>query len=179
MSLEREMLEARVEAALYAAGRPLTLDDLCKAANTKSKKKVLNAVTNLSERVRQVFRAIEIVKVREGSYAMQLRPEFNSMAKKFAAQPLLSKSVLKTLTMVAYFQPVSAKKLAEKRGSIVYNHLKELESVGLLKGTQDGKNMLYTTTDYFAQYFGLPGDPHQVKEKLRKLFPQQIQEQGR
>jgi segregation and condensation protein B len=169
-----ELTEARIEAALYAAGRPLTVDELAKAAKTTSRKKVMAALSRITERVRQNLRSIEVVKVKEGSYAMQLRPEFNSMAKKFSIQPLLTKSVLKTLTMVAYFQPVSAKTMAEKRGSSVYNHLKQLEDIGLVTSTQDGKNSIYTTTKYFAEYFGLPEDPAQIREKLRKMFPQAV-----
>jgi segregation and condensation protein B len=170
--LDEDSIETRIEAALYAAGRPLTVDELGKAAKTMSRRKVLAAIGRISERVRQNLKSIEVVKVKEGSYAMQLRPEFNSMAKKFSVQPLLTKSVLKTLTMVAYFQPVSAKTMAEKRGSSVYNHLKQLEEIGLVASTQDGKNSIYTTTPYFAEYFGLPEEPAQVKEKLRKMFPQ-------
>lgn len=172
--VDDESLEARIEAALYAAGRPLSVDELAKAAKTTSRRKVLGALERISERVKQNLKSIEVVKVKEGSYAMQLRPEFNSMAKKFSVQPLLTKSVLKTLTMVAYFQPISAKSMAEKRGSSVYNHLRQLEDIGLVTSTQDGKNSIYTTTPYFAEYFGLPEEPSQVKEKLRKMFPQTV-----
>ncbi|MDG6928940.1 MAG: SMC-Scp complex subunit ScpB [Nitrososphaerota archaeon] len=168
---DEDFMEGRIEAALYSAGRPLTLDELCRAAQTTSRKKVVSAVTKLIGRVSETFSAVEIVRVGGGSYVMQLKPQFNPMAKKFARQPLLSRSTMKTLTMVAYFQPISAKSLSDKRGSMVYNHLKTLESMGLIAYTQEGKNSLYRTTDYFADYFGLPKDGAQIKHSLKKFFP--------
>lgn len=172
MMQEEETLEAKVEAALYSAGRPLSVDELCNAANTKSRRKVIKVLESIISKVNNNFKAIEVAKVGKDSYAMQLRPEYNSVAKRFGSKPMLSKSVLKTLTMIAYFQPISASRLAEKRGTAVYNHLKVLESWGLVNSTQSGKNTVYTTTDFFARYFGLPPDPGQVKEKLKALFPQ-------
>lgn len=169
---DNEMMEAKLEAALYSAGRPLSVDELCKAANTKSRRKVLKAISSIAQRVNASFRAIEVARVGNDSFAIQLKPEFNTVAKKFGSRPILSRSVLKTLTMIAYFQPISAKTLADKRGTSVYNHLKVLESWGLIAGRQEGKNMVYTTTDFFAHYFGLPSDPGQVREKLKRLFPQ-------
>src|SRR5579885_1553705 len=156
MLQDKDMFEAKLEAALYSAGRPLSVDELCKAANTKSRRKVLKALNEIASRVNSSFRAIEV-------------------AKKFGSKPILSKSVLKTLTMIAYFQPISAKSLADRRGTSVYNHLKVLESWGLVSGKQEGKNMVYTTTDFFAHYFGLPSDPGQVREKLKRLFPPSVQ----
>jgi len=171
MLQDKDVFEAKLEAALYSAGRPLSVDELCKAANTKSRRKVLKALNEIASRVNTSFRAIEVAKVGNDSYAIQLRPEYNVVAKKFGSKPILSRSVLKTLTMIAYFQPISAKSLADRRGTSVYNHLKVLESWGLISGRQEGKNMVYTTTDFFAHYFGLPSDPSQVREKLKRLFP--------
>ncbi|MEM0118648.1 MAG: SMC-Scp complex subunit ScpB [Conexivisphaerales archaeon] len=177
MIIDKDMLQAKLEAALYSAGRPLSVDELCKAANTKSRRKVLKAIADIASRINSNFKAIEVAKVGNDSFAIQLRPEFNVVAKKFGSRPILSKSVLKTLTMIAYFQPISAKSLADRRGTSVYNHLKVLESWGLIAGRQEGKNMVYTTTDFFAHYFGLPSDPSQVKEKLKRLFPPAVQQE--
>jgi segregation and condensation protein B len=163
-------LEAKIEAALYAAGKPLTLDELCRAAGTTSKRKALAALQGLKSKVNSTFAAIELAQVGEGRYALQLKPEYNPVARRFATQPLLTRSVLKTLTMVAYFQPVSGNKLANKRGTQVYAHLKLLESMGFIDYVQEGKNSIYHTTPYFAQYFGLPSDSNALKQKLGKLF---------
>jgi segregation and condensation protein B len=168
--LPDEQVEELVEAALYAAGKPLTLDELCKAAGTTSRRKALDAVRRVSARVNANFKAIEVTQVGESRYVLQLRKEFNPVAKKFATQQLLTRSVLKTLTMIAYFQPVSGSKLSTKKGSQVYEHLRILESMGFIASTIEGKNHLYRTTPFFSEYFGLPSDPSSMKRKLDTLF---------
>jgi segregation and condensation protein B len=168
--LSDEALEARIEAALYVAGKPLTLDDLCRAAGTTSRRKAAAAVQALAARINSTMKAIELAKVGEGRYVLQLKAEFNPMAKRFATQPLLTRSVLKTLTMVAYFQPVSGNKLMSKRGTQVYSHLRTLEAMGFVTSVQEGKSRVYTTTPYFSEYFGLPSDPAQIRQKLQHLF---------
>ncbi len=159
-----------IEAALYAAGKPLTVEELCKAAGTTSRRKALEAVRRLSAKVRANFNAIEVTQAGEGRYVLQLKREYGPVAKRFATQQLLSRSVLKTLTMIAYFQPVSGSKLSTKKGSQVYAHLKILESMGFISSTLEGKNHIYGTTPFFAEYFGLPSDPASMKRKLDSLF---------
>ena len=49
-------------------------------------------------------------------YSIQLKPNFNSIAKRFATKPLLSTAALRTLSYVVYLQPVSAHELVQRRG---------------------------------------------------------------
>ncbi len=165
-----DRVEAFIEAALYAAGKPLTVEELCRAAGTTSRRKALEAVRRISSRVNASFKAIEVAQAGEGRYVLQLRPEYGPVAKRFATQQLLSRSVLKTLTMIAYFQPVSGSKLSSKKGSQVYGHLKILESMGFIASTLEGKSHIYSTTPFFAEYFGLPSDLGSMKRKLDSLF---------
>ncbi len=176
MMSEDKSFEGRIEAALYSAGRPISVDELCRAAQTTSRRKVISSLLKIIKKVEANFAAIEVIKVGDDSYAMQLKPQFNSMAKKFANQPLLSKSIMKTLTMIAYFQPVSARSLSARRGSSVYRHLKILESMGFVSSTAQGKSSSYTTTEYFSDYFGLPKDKTKLKESLKRLFPEQVEQ---
>ena len=168
--LPDEDLEALIEAALYAAGRPLTLEDLCRAAGTTSKRKALDAVKRIAARVSASFKAIEVIQAGEGRYVLQLRSEYSPVAKRFATQQLLTRSVLKTLTMIAYFQPVTGSKLSSRKGSQVYAHLKLLESMGFVEPTLEGKTHVYRTTSFFSEYFGLPTEPASIKRRLDRLF---------
>ena len=75
---------------------------------------------------------MEIVEYPGPRFAMQLKAEYNNVARKFATKPLLSKAALRTLSFVAYFQPISSSDLAARRSSTVYEHVKDLEAVGFL-----------------------------------------------
>ncbi len=74
---------ARVEAALYSAGRPLTLDELTKASGIDSREKIKKILNELISKTRVVFKAIEIVKLDDGTYVFQLKPNYSPIVKKF------------------------------------------------------------------------------------------------
>ena len=87
--IEDDEASARLEAALYSAGRPLTVEELIKASGTESRTKTLSLMTSLVKKVKSAFKAIEISSLPDGSYVFQLKPEFNTVIRKYASKPLL------------------------------------------------------------------------------------------
>jgi segregation and condensation protein B len=169
---------ARLEAALYSAGRPLTIEELIKASGTESRTKTLTLMTNLVKKTKTVFRAIEVASLPDGSYVFQLKPEFNTVIRKYASKPLLPTATLKTLSYIAYMQPVSSKRLVEVRGSGVYMHLKLLQQLDYIEHQNVGRLKIYNTTEKFQKYFGIQGDKDLLKQKLfTKVRSQTIQPQ--
>ena len=88
---------AKLEAALYSAGRPLSVEELIKASGTESRKKTLALLTNIMKKTKSSFKALEIVTLPDGSYVFQLRPEYNASIRRYASKPILPSSTLKTL----------------------------------------------------------------------------------
>jgi segregation and condensation protein B len=166
-----ETYTARIEAALYASGRPLDPEQLARAAGITSQRKAVAIARDIATKVKSAFRAIEVVEYPGPRFAMQLKPEFTQLARRFATRPLLSKSALRTLSYIAYFQPIKASDLVLKRSTNVYSHLRELESVGFIIGERQGRTKIYRTTERFAEYFGLSTDIATMKKQLegRKL----------
>lgn len=158
----------RLEAALYSSGRPLKIEELIKASGTESRTKTLGLLTNLMKKTKSNFKAIEIVTLPDSSYVLQLKPEHSSTIRKYAVKPILPKATLKTLSYIAYSQPISSKQLVETRGSGVYSHLKELRQLDYIESQNVGRLKIYNTTVKFQKYFGIPGDPDSLKEKLFK-----------
>jgi segregation and condensation protein B len=157
---------ARLEAALYSAGRPLTMEELIKASGTESRTKTLALMTSLVKKAKSAFKAIEIASLSDGSYVFQLKPEFNTVIRKYASKPLLPTATLKTLSYIAYMQPVSSKRLVEVRGSGVYLHLRLLQQLDYIEHQNVGRMKIYSTTDKFQKYFGIQGDKDLLKQKL-------------
>ena len=157
---------ARLEAALYSAGRPLTMEELIKASGTESRSKTLALMTNLVKKTKSAFKAIEIASLPDSSYVFQLKPEYNTVIRKYASKPILPTATLKTLSYVAYMQPISSKQLAEIRGSGVYIHLRHLRQLDYIEHQNVGRMRIYTTTDKFQKYFGIQGDKDALKQKL-------------
>jgi segregation and condensation protein B len=165
---------SRLEAALYSAGRPLSVEELIKASGTESRTKTLAIIAAIEKKTKSAFRAIEIATLPDGSYVMQLKPEMNDTVRKFASRPILAKATLKTLSYIAYMQPISSKHLVETRGSGVYSHLKELEQLDFISHQNVGRLKIFTTTSKFQKYFGISGDTDILKQilfKKRKTTP--------
>ncbi len=164
-TLPEDEVVARIEAALYSAGRPLSVDELIRASGTTSKEKTLKVVNELIRKSNSTFKAIEIAQLDDGNFVFQLKPEFSPLVRRFAQHPVVASSALKTLSYIAYEQPVTSKRLVQIRGSQVYNHLKELEQLQFVERENLGRLKVYKTTKKFQDYFGI-ADMNAMKTKL-------------
>jgi segregation and condensation protein B len=157
---------ARIEAALYSAGRPLRIEDIIRASGTESRTKTLDLLQSIMKKTKTAFKALEVVILPDGSYVMQLKPEYSSTVKRYASKPVLPNATLKTLSYIAYMQPISSKQLVETRGSGVYSHLKELRQLDYISHQNVGRLKIYSTTEKFQKYFGIQGDVDDLKQRL-------------
>ena len=163
-----DIAQARIEAALYSAGRPLTPEELTKAAGITSSKSSVKYAKLIAKNIEVSMKAIEVAELPGQKFVMQLKPEYNIVAKTFALKPLLPNSILKTLTYVVYFQPITSLKMSEYRGSQVYQHLKTLEQTGFISSEKLGRTKVYKTTNIFSEYFGLSDQIDVLKRQLVK-----------
>ncbi len=163
-----EEVRARIEAALYSSGRALDAEQLAKAAGISSKKKAVDEAKAILSKMKSSMSAIEVVEYPGPRFAMQLKAEYTHVARRFATKPLLSKAALRTLSFIAYFQPISSGDLSLRRGSQAYDHLKDLEEVGFLAMERKGRSRVYRTTTEFSEYFGLSIDPTTMKHQLER-----------
>ncbi len=159
---------ARLEAALYSAGRPLSIEELIKASGTESRPKTISLLDSIIKKAKNAFRSIEIVILPDGNYVFQLKPEHSSSVRRYASKPILARATQKTLSYIAFEQPVSSKQLVEIRGSGVYGHLKELRQLNFIQNQNIGRMKIYSTTEKFQKYFGIAGDVDILKQKLFK-----------
>ena len=91
----------------------------------------------------------------DGNYVLQLKSEYGSLIRKFAKQPILQSSALKTLSYVVYEQPITSKRLVHIRGTQAYSHVKYLEQLGFIEHESVGRLKVYKTTKKFQDYFGI------------------------
>ena len=158
---ERAQIRALIEAAVYIADEPLSLQQIAAALNHPIDK----VHTILEDLVAEYSKPEHGLSVREiaGGYKMTTRPEHHEAIRAFVRNlkpPLkLSLAALETLAVVAYKQPVTAPEILEIRG---------VQGVGVLKTLLDrrliaaagrknvvGKPILYKTTKEFLIQFGL------------------------
>ena len=152
------------EAALLAAGKPLSLDQLRELFDEGDRpaRQVMEHVLVLLE---QSFegRGFELKKVASG-YRLQVREEFAPwVGRLFEEKPQrYSRALLETLALIAYRQPITRGEIEEIRGVTVSSNiirtLLEREWVRVV-GHRDvpGRPAMYATTRQFLDYFNLTG----------------------
>jgi len=159
-----------IEAALYVAGRPLDLNALGSVIKTHAKARIQQLVRTLMEDYRKRETALEILELEDKRFVLQLKAEYTPAVRRLAIRPLLSTGPLKTLSYVAYRQPVLQTQVIEVRGSHAYPHLKQLEDLGLIVRERTRRTSVLRTTDFFADYFGLSHDQRVMKRQLKSIF---------
>ncbi|MBS7637051.1 SMC-Scp complex subunit ScpB [Candidatus Bathyarchaeota archaeon] len=164
---------ALVEAALYVAGRPLDLSELCSILKTRSKNKAKRFVKTLMQEYAKRDTALEILELKDERFVLQLKAEFTPYVRKLVKRPLLSIGPLKTLSYIALRQPISQKRVVEVRGHHAYGHIKLLKEMGLVAVERKGRASILKTTDYFADYFGLSQDIPTMKRELKRILEEE------
>jgi segregation and condensation protein B len=151
-----------IEAALLAAGRPLTLDELVSVFDERdgsNAEEVRNGMTALAADYET--RGLELVEVASG-YRIQIRASVaEPVSRLWQERPAkYSRALLETLALVAYRQPITRGEIEQIRGVAVNpNIIKTLLERGWIRviGHRDvpGKPELLGTTREFLDYFSL------------------------
>jgi len=157
-----EKLKNIIEAALLAAGGPLSLDMMLTLFldEEQPEKKELREVL---DQLKQDYegRGIEVVEVGSG-WRIQVVEEVSLWVSRLWTEraPRYSRALMETLALIAYRQPITRGDIEDIRGvSVSTNIIKTLlerEWVRVV-GTRDvpGKPSLYGTTREFLDYFNL------------------------
>jgi segregation and condensation protein B len=156
--------KAVVEAALYSAGRPLSLDELARVTGY-DEATVKEHLRSLAGDYTKRGSALEITSI--GSrWTMQIRSEYTEKARPFAPTEI-DRDLLKTAALIAYHQPLLQSELGSMIGEKVYEHTKALEELKLITRRPSGRSLELATTRYFAEFFGLKATG---REGIRKLM---------
>ena len=172
-NLKQERLRrqlALLEAGLYVAGRPLDLKTLGSVIRTRSKRKVRKLAQALVENYSNRDTALEVLELEGERFVMQLKAEYTDKVRKLATRPLLSAGPLKTLSYIAFRQPIPQTQVIDVRGHHSYGHLKQLEEMELIVREGTGRKKIIKTTEFFADFFGLSHDLRAMKRQLKTVF---------
>lgn len=157
-----------IEAALFAAGSAVTAETLMKISGL-SKKEVTRLAADLKKEYEDRSSGIEIADL-SGRFVMQIKPEYAEKVKDVAPKELTSPQ-LKTLSIIAYHQPITKAEVVEMRGGNAYEHINELYERGFIDMKPHGRTKMMTTTRLFAEYFGIGStDSAEVRNKMVEIF---------
>jgi segregation and condensation protein B len=174
-----------IEAALLAAGRPLTLDKLADLFAAKGGGPDKAALKHVLEVLSNDYqgRGIELKEVASG-YRVQVKRTMTDWLQPLWEEraPRYTRALLETLALVAYRQPITRAEIEEVRGVVVSTNiirtLLERNWVRVV-GHRDvpGKPAMFGTTKDFLDYFGLKRLEDlptlaEIKDGLPELSPQ-------
>ncbi len=150
-----------IEAALFSAARPLTIEELASLDPDASLAEVRTALDQLREVYDFNQHAVEVVDI-AGGYQILTRAAFAETierARITLRTPKLTAAALETLAVIAYRQPVGRAEIEEIRGVSASGVLRTLQERGLIEvvGRSEGlgRPLLYGTTPEFLEVLGL------------------------
>ena len=154
-------IQASLEAIIYAADEPATLDQISNALGVE-KPEARAALEQLVASYQTEDRGIEVRKV-AGGWKFYTKAQHHDVVRKFikSLQPplRLTMPALETLAVIAYKQPVTVPEINEIRGVHVGGVIKTLLEKRLITtaGRKEviGRPILYRTSKQFMMRFGL------------------------
>ena len=184
-------LKAKIEAIIYAAESPITLDQIIELVkdsvgtenDAELRSQVRAAIEELTADYSAESHGIELRQI-AGGYRMSTKPEQHDVVRAFAKSlkpPIrLSLPALETLAVIAYRQPVTVPEISEIRGVDSNGVIATLLDRKLIttSGRKDvvGRPILYKTTKEFLLRFGLK-DVNELPsmEEFEKLVAESFQ----
>ena len=150
-----------IEAALFGASRPLTVEELAVLDPDASLADVRAGLDQLRDAYDFNQHAIELVEM-AGGFQLLTRPAFAQALERaqFTVRASrLTPAALETLAIIAYRQPVGRSEIEEIRGVSAGGVLRSLQERGLIEvvGRSEalGRPLLYGTTPMFLELLGL------------------------
>jgi segregation and condensation protein B len=174
---------AEIETLLFVVGdEGIDLEELANLVGLTSAQtyqKILELEESYEENTSSALHILEA----GNRFVLTTKKEMASLLKKYAQSPIsnhLSQAALETLSIIAYKQPIARVQVDEIRGVQSSGSIQKLVSRHLIeeKGRLEtpGRPILYGTTDYFMDYFGLRTledlpDIQQMEEEISEEMP--------
>ncbi len=169
-----------VEALVFSFGDGISLEEIVK--RTKSDpiiiKKAINSLNKSYDERKSAFYILT-----EGNlYRMRLRSDLLHLVQD-TLRTDMSKGVLMTLSLIVLNGKIKQSDLVKKRGSVSYQHIKELQSRGLVSTAVDAGRKVIRITPSFYDYFDVDKKEFKeikdtIQEEIKKEDTKTVEYQG-
>ena len=144
--------QEKVEAALFVAGRFLTLQDLILLTDINPimlKSLLYNLEKKYSHGTIRIIRRSE-------SYKMDIAEKYHFLINKLATGSAeFTKAEQETLAIIAYKQPIKQSVVIKIRGNKSYDHIKKFRNLGLVNAKRNGHTLDLNLSEEFYEYFNV------------------------
>ncbi len=163
-----ERLKSSVEAALFMANKPVSIERLSKMFKTEPEK-IKELIEEFKREFEKPEHGVHVIETSKG-YQIRVKPEFASSVRRLTPYRDLGRGLLRVLALVAYKQPITQAEIVKVIGNRTYEYVKRLEERGLIKTMKHSRTKALIATKEFANYFGLenPEDAKKFFEDVNK-----------
>ena len=158
--MERQKAKAILEAVLFTMGEAVEIDRLATVIE-EDKKATTELLQEMKEQYETEERGITLIEI-EDSVQLCTRGDLYEYLIKIAKTPrkyVITDTLLETLSIIAYKQPVTRLEIERIRGVSCDHAVNRLVEFGLIKevGRMDapGRPLLFGTTEEFLRNFGV------------------------
>ena len=183
--MDTKKAEAIIEAVLFAMGDSVELSKLTHVLEMEPQK-IRDIIAKMNEKYQEEDRGISIIEL-EDSYQLCTKPDLYEYLIKVAKAPrkyVMSDTLLETLSIVAYKQPVTRLEIEKIRGVKSDHAINKLIEYNLVceVGRLDapGRPLLFGTTEEFLRRFSvqsleeLPG----VDAEKMEVFKEEAEDEA-
>jgi len=157
---DKKVIQGKVEGILFAMGESVSIKDIASALEIEEKE-LLDVIEDMKADYADPSRGIQLVTL-EDSIQLRTKDDYYDDLIKIATAPkknVLTDSVLETLSIIAYKQPVTRADVEKIRGVNSDFGINKLLEYGLIKelGRLDapGKPLLFGTSEQFLRAFNV------------------------
>lgn len=164
-------LRSRIEAILFLSDKPRTAESIaqqCEADTDLVKQALSQLVQDYEDRDGGI-----VIDCTHG-YCMQIADEFEDLTEDILPIELRT-AVLRTLSTIALKEPMLQSDLMQIRGGGIYEHVKELVELGLVKKSKEGNSHVLHTTKFFSENFKLSQNGLELQTILKKASPTDVE----
>ncbi|NQV08757.1 SMC-Scp complex subunit ScpB [Candidatus Woesearchaeota archaeon] len=158
-----EDLKNKIEAVLFSVGKKISAENISRLCRA-TLEDVLKELKKLQQEYSEKDGALVILDEGE-KWSLNVREKHATLTKKIVADTELSKTLMETLAVIAWKQPIRQSELIRIRTNKAYDHIKELDNMGFITSEKHGRTKLLKVTEKFFNYFEISG-----AEDIRKVF---------
>lgn len=182
--MNKNKAQAIIEAVLFAMGDSVELSKLVHVLEMEEKE-IRAIISDMNEKYKEDNRGIYIIEL-EDSFQLSTKPELYEYLIKVAKAPrkyVMSDTLLETLSIIAYKQPITRIEIEKIRGVSCDHAVNRLLEFNLIQelGRLDapGRPLLFGTTEEFLRTFGVKslGDLPVINQEQIDDFKHQAEEE--
>ncbi|QQG38442.1 MAG: SMC-Scp complex subunit ScpB [Candidatus Woesearchaeota archaeon] len=156
----------KIEAILFATGKSLSLEELARLCATNSTDLIKQALQELQKEYSQKDTSLELVGEND-FYKLAVKKDYQGTIKDLLPKTELDKSLLETLSVIAWKQPMTQSEVVKVRGTLTYDHVKILKEAGYVESEKLGRTRKLKLTSKFYDYFDISRE--ELKDKFKNV----------